>query len=344
MKSKLCMIAFMFSLIITGCGPAQENDKQRMGEAVDNIRVENYFELGPNREYFPQRPERVLVIGAAQTEALLDLGVEDTILYAVKYEDNPVFSIKESNKKAFDRLDFLPRQEMNMEKVLTIHPDLIVSEESWYSKNHLGSTDYWNSRNVHTMVTLNTTSPSKSSEPETVEKEMKYISDLGLIFRKEKQAKKITEETWRRINDVREQTSGQKKPKVMILDLLSTTISFGKNKIAGNIAYSLGANVPETTAAVSDEQIMKENPDVVFVVTYGDASERIERIRKKVVFSHLNFAKNNRIYPIPLKYAYGPVTRTIDAAGYMAERIYPGQFSFEKEYNFYPHGRIYETS
>ena len=337
MKSKLCMIAFLLSLITAGCGIQQEHDKHPTGRSVDNIRVENYFELGPNREYFQKSPERVLVIGAAQTEALLDLGVEDSILYAVKYEDNPVFSIKESNKKVFEQLHFLPRQEMNMEKVLTLHPDLIISEESWYSKNHLGSTDYWNNRGVHTMVTLNTTSPSKVGEPETVEKEMQYISDLGFIFRKEKQAEKITEETWKRINDIREQTSKQKKPKVMILDLLSTTISYGRNKIAGNLAYSLGADVPETTAAVSDEQIMKENPDVVFLVTYGDASERIERIRKKPVFSHLNFAKNNRIYPIPLKYAYGPVTRTIDAAGYMAEKIYQGQFSFEKEHNFYPH-------
>ena len=339
MKSKLCIIGFIVSLLTAGCGLHQDNGRQPLGKVVDNIRVENYFELGTNREYFPKKPERVLVIGAAQAEALLDLGVEDSILYAVEYEDNPFFSIKDSNKKVFEQLHFLSRQEINMEKVLTIHPDLIVSEESWYSKNHLGSTDYWNSRGVHTMVTLNTTSPIKTSKPETVEKEMQYISDLGLIFRKEKQAKKITEETWGRINYITEQTGQQKKPKVMILDLLSTTISYGRNKIAGNLAYSLGADVPETTAAVSDEQIMKENPDVVFVVTYGDASERIERIKKKTVFRHLSFVKNNRIYPIPLKYAYGPVTRTIDAAGYMAERIYPGKFSFEKEHNFYPHGK-----
>lgn len=225
-----------------------------------------------------------------------------------------------------------------MEKILAVHPDLIVSEESWFSKNRLGSTDYWNRKGIHTMVTLNTTSPGKTNEPETVEKEMKYILDLGRIFKKEEQAEKIVDETWARIHEIKESTRYEKPPKVMVLDLLSTTISYGRNKIAGNIAYSLGADVPETTAAVSDEEIMKENPDVVFLVTYGDAEDRLARLKNKKAFSHLNFVQNDRIYPIPLKYAYGPVTRTIDAAGYMAERIYPGRFHFEKEYDFKPHG------
>ena len=337
MKKKLYVMLAVLSLLLSGCSKTFEN-LQTQGIPVDNIRVENYFDLGVNHEYFTKVPERVLVIGAAQTEALLDLGVEDSILYSVKYEDNPIFPIKKSNEKAFENLAFLPRQDITMEKVLAIHPDLIVSEESWYSKNRLGSTDYWNGKGIQTMVTLNTTSPGKTNEPETVEKEMKYVSDLGRIFKKEKQAGKIVDETWDRIHKVRESTENERHPKVMVLDLLSTMISYGRNKIAGNIAYSLGADVPETTAAVSDEQIMKENPDVVFLVTYGDAEERLTRLKNKKTFSHLNFIKNDRIYPIPLKYAYGPITRTIDAAGYMAERIYPGRFHFEKEYNFKPHG------
>lgn len=40
---------------------------------------------------------------------------------------------------------------------------------------------------------------------------------------------------------------------------------------------------------------------------------------------------------MPLKYAYGPMTRVIDSAGYMAGLMYPGQFDFPKEYDFHPH-------
>lgn len=334
MRKILACIGLGIMLFSGGCGFSGHQSRAD-GIAIQNIRVENYFNLGPNTQYFTKVPQKVLVIGASQTEALLDLGVGDSIAYAVKYEDNEKFLIKESNKKVFDSLTFLPRQEITTENILKLHPDLIVSEESWYSKNKLGSTDYWNQRDIHTMVSLNTTSPSKTNEPETVDKEMQYIHDLGKIFHKEEQADQIITATMGRFDEVRERTRGQKPPKVMILDLLSTTISYGKNKIAGDIASRLEAEVPSTTAAVSDEYIMNENPDVVFVVTYGDDRERLKLVENKKAFQHLSFIQNHRIYPIPLKYAYGPITRTIDSAGYMAERIYPGQFIFSKEYDFH---------
>ena len=100
---------------------------------IKNIRVENYFDLGSNTQIFSAVPQRVLVIGASQTEALLDLGVGDSIAYAVKYEDNEDFPIKKSNQPVFEKLHFIPRQEIMMENILRLHPDLIVSEESWYS-------------------------------------------------------------------------------------------------------------------------------------------------------------------------------------------------------------------
>lgn len=335
MKKILLCIGAGILLLSGGCGYSG-SISQDGHLVIKNIRIENYFDLGSNTQIFSAVPQRVLVIGASQTEALLDLGVGDSIAYAVKYEDNENFPIKKSNQPVFEKLHFIPRQEITMENILRLHPDLIVSEESWYSKNKLGSTDYWNRRGIHTMVSLNTTSPSKANKPETVEKEMQYVHDLGQIFHKEEQANKIVNDTRNRFSFVSDKTKGQKKPIVMILDLLSTTISYGKNKIAGDIASHLGADVPDTTAAVSDEYIMKENPDVVFVVTYGDEKSRLQSIANKKAFQHLSFIRNHRLYPIPLKYAYGPITRTIDSAGYMAERIYPGQFHFSKEYDFQP--------
>ena len=83
--------------------------------------------------------------------------------------------------------------------------------------------------------------------------------------------------------------------------------------------------------------IIKENPDIVFVITYDDAETRLARLKNKKAFSHLNFVRSGRIYEMPLKYAYGPMTRVIDSAGYMVGLMYPGQFDFPKEYDFHPH-------
>lgn len=333
-KKSVTTLLLLTAFAAGGC--ASEPAAGEEGIVVENIRVENYFNQGVNREVFTNVPERVLVIGAAQTETLLDLGVEDAIVAAVKYEDNARFPIKQSNKEAFDALPFLSRQELNTERVLNLHPDLIISEESWYSKNKLGRTDDWNRRGTHTMVTLSSTAPAKSKEPETVEREMQYIADLGRIFHEEAQEEHIVQDTMGRLQDIRDRTADQKRPKVMILDLLSSGIvSYGKNKIAGDIATHLGAVVPDTTAVISEEELMAENPDVVFVVTYDEAEKELQQLREKPAFQHLSFIEQGHLYSIPLKYVYGPMTRIIDAAGYMGACMYPGLVSYEKEYDFH---------
>lgn len=328
---------FFCAVLVSGCGKSPPMTEE--GVRIENIQVENYFRTGRNLQYFLTPPKRALVIGAAQTELFLDMGIEDSILGAVKYEDDTEFPIKAHNKKAFDSLSFVDRRLLSMERVLEMKPDLIVSEESWFSKNRLGSTAYWNERHVATMVSLNTTSPGKTNAPETVDNEIRFIRDMGRIYRKEEQAERMARAIEGRFIEVREKVKGRNPPKVMILDLLSTTISYGRNKIAGDIATRLGGDVPETTASVSDETIISENPDVVFIVTYNGDMTPLLQVKGKQAFQHLTFIRNESVYPIPLKYAYGPMSRVIDAAGYMAERMYPGQFSFPEEYDFYPHGK-----
>ena len=116
-----------------------------------------------------------------------------------------------------------------------------------------------------------------------------------------------------------------------IIILLTT----GANKVAGDMINSIGGEVPLTTAPISDELIMRENPDIVFVVTYDTDTSLLDNLSNKPQFKDLNFVKHKRIYAIPLKYVYGPLTRTIDAVGYMANCMYPDEFHFEKEYDFH---------
>lgn len=335
---KKVIILFSMVFMLAGCKNNTDPitlDESTKGTVIDNIKVENYFYLGANRQIFTKVPERVLVIGANENETFMDLDIEDKILVAANHQDNPVYGIKKSNLALWNGIPKIDRREINKERLLAIKPDLIVAQEEYYSNQRLGSTDYWNSKGIYTMVPLNTTAPGKSSKQETIEEEMRFIKDLGRIFHREQKAEQIIAKTYERIEFINEKTKNVHKPKVMILDLISITASYGKNKIAGNMASSIGGIVPETTAAIDDEIIMKENPDVVFMVTYGDADTRLNRIWNKKAFRNLNFVKNRKLYAIPLKYVYGPETRTIDAIGYMADKMYPGLFMFPKEYDFH---------
>lgn len=336
MKAQWILLGLL-CLGLAGCGMDKEisiPSGKAQDQLVENIKVENYFETGVNREYFTSIPQRVIVIGANETETLLDLGVEKTIIGADDGQNSAHYGIKECNKRKFQALPKIDRRTITSEHMLEIHPDLIIAEQQFFSKRYLGSTDYWNQKGIYTMVPLNTTSPGKLNQEETVDKEMKYIQDLGKIFHQEMQAEKIVNATYDRIQKVRETVADEPKPKVMILDKMSILASYGRKKIAGDMVTSIGGLVPDTMAAVSDEQMMKINPDVVFLVVYRDEESELDWIRNKPAYRNLNFIKNHRLYGIPLKYVYGPQTRTIDAIGFMAERMYPGKFHFPKETTF----------
>ena len=59
-------------------------------------------------------------------------------------------------------------------------------------------------------MSLNTTGPAKTNQPETVEKEIKYIRDLGAVYHKEEQAEKIITATMERFEEVRQKVKRAK--------------------------------------------------------------------------------------------------------------------------------------
>lgn len=141
-------------LLLGGCmQEAQHTDTPAADEVtIENISVENYFETGINRESFTHVPQRIVVIGANESETLLDLGVTEGIVSATPSQNNPTYGIKACNQAAFDTLPQMRRAEINTERLLALRPDLIVAQQEFFSKNRLGSTAYWNERGTATMV------------------------------------------------------------------------------------------------------------------------------------------------------------------------------------------------
>ena len=50
----------------------------------------------------------------------------------------------------------------------------------------------------------------------------------------------------------------------MIIEFLSSIICYDKNKLVGNMVSSIGGQVGENPAVIGWENIVKENPDVLF--------------------------------------------------------------------------------
>ena len=254
------------------------------------------------------------------------LGIQDRIVMAFKSNDRGQ-NMRPENAARFAEVPQKTRAYINVEYISSLRPDVIVAEQDKFTQARLRDTDYWNRRGIRTFVPYNTNTPSKHIYPETIEKEMQYIEGLGKIFHKEERAAEIVWETRETIREIREKTANEPKPKVMFVEFLSSLISYDRTKLAGDMAASIGADVPTTPPVISFEQIIQEDPDVLFVVcSHTDYGACRVRITENPALAQLKCVKNHRVYSIPLRYTYSSLARTADGLHYMAQCMYPQEF------------------
>lgn len=316
----LCMIG-------TGCsfpGKTALPESSDTAVRVENLRIDNYYVQGKNIQVFDAVPQRVLVVGDNEVETLIELGASSSILLAAANNDGP-FPMKEENARILETLPHAMNYQLRMEHVMKLNPDLIIGHQYCFTRNSLGSTDYWNAHGVRTLVNPSSSQPRRHYITETVAQEMESIRDYGRIFHAEPAAERIVRETYDCIAEINEKARDYQKPRVMLIELMSTFVSYDKSKLAGNMAEQIGAEAIATPAVITFEHIAKEDPDVLMVIcSHAEYGSCVAQIYDHPGLQHTKCVQNRRIYSIPLGYTYGPLCHTIDGIKMMAKAFYPG--------------------
>lgn len=324
-KTFFCSLAVMICAAAAGCTssetpPAGEGQVVR----VENLRIDNYYVQGKNIQEFDAVPQRVLVVGDNEVETLIELGAASSVILAAVNNDGP-FPMKEENARVLETLPRAMNQQLRMEYIMRLNPDLIIGNQYCFTRNSLGSTDYWNAHGVRTLVNMSSSQPRRHYITETVAQEMESIRDYGRIFRTEPAAERIVRETYDCIDEINEKARDYPKPRVMLIELMSTFVSYDKSKLAGNMAEQIGAEAIATPAVITFEHIAKEDPDVLMVIcSHAEYGSCVAQIYDHPGLQHTKCVQNRRIYSIPLGYTYGPLCHTVDGIKIMARAFYPG--------------------
>lgn len=319
---KLFLLLFLF--LICGCKHNTiSNGEEDIKVTIDNLNVDNYFVKGIKEQKFRDIPKRVVVVGENETETLLELGLEKNILMAVA-QNSRRYDMHQDNAEKFNRLPKCSSGNLNMEYILHLKPDLIVAQQCIFVKNRLNNTDYWNNRGINTLIPLNTNTPSKHIIKETVVKEMQFISNLGNVFDVNDKAQEIINNTYTTIKKINKLNRPYKKPKVMVIEFLSAIICYDETKLVGNMITSIGGHVTTSPAVISWENIIKEDPDILFVVcSHKEYGQCINNVIDNVALRNLRCIKEKRVYSIPLRFTYGTGCRTEDGIKFLAKHMYP---------------------
>ena len=331
--SMLFVIIFFSMLIFTGAtqksdfyiAPVKENGNLGYSpRLVENIEVKNYNIVGKAVDYYDRMPQRVVVVGENIIETLVALGVEDRIIAAVGY-GNTYYAPQEKYAARYRKVKIESGLVLNTERMLSLSPDLIISGQQLFSDKRLKSTSFWHQRNIHTFLSLNANSPFTHNHKESLDLEFEFILGLGKIFDREKEAKNIVDEMRDEIEDVSTRGREGQSPKVMIIEQLSGQfVTYDNTKLAEDICTRLGAIVPTSNSTIGLEDLLKEDPDVLFIVKSGGNPEAAaDAFRNMQALRGLRCIKNKRVYGIALNYTYNSAIKTGEGIKKFAQGIYP---------------------
>lgn len=232
--------------------------------------------------YAAEFPERIVSLGPAVTERIYLLGSEDRLVANTTYCKRPPAAMEKEKIGSVVDAD--------IEKIVSLKPDLVVAVSLTSPKL------------IRKMKKLGLR-VEVFKQPKNFNHLLDSFIRLGKILGKEKDAKDIVSMVKKKISKVKERAEGLPKPGVFFQigakPLFTVT---GDSFVNDFMEYSGGINIAKKAKSglYSREEVLKRNPDVIFIITMGITGEKEKEIWSG--YTTLNAAKNHRIHIVD---AYG---------------------------------------
>ncbi len=242
--------------------------------------------------------ERIVSLGPAITEELYLLGVEDRLVGCTVYCCRPEGAgLKEKVGTVID---------VDVEKIAALKPDLVLSTSL---------TDPRDIKKLKDLEIKVVCFPAAKNFSQICE----YFLELGKIVGRSEQARILVEQAKARVKLIDKKIAGLPKPKVFIQTGAYPLYTPNKDSFVHDyILRAGGINIAADSVGrfgggvYSRELVVKENPDVIIIVTMGIVGEGEKRAWQK--FKTMQAVRNQRIYivdsyrlcsPTPLSFAAG---------------------------------------
>lgn len=221
-------------------------------------------------------PQRIISLGPAITEELYILGADGKLVGCTVYCQRP--------PEAKNKVKVSTAIEVNLEKVVALKPDLVLSTSltSPEAKEKL--------KNLGIKVV---DFPAAKSFSEICEQFLK----LGRIVGKEKEAYEIVNIAKAKVDSIKRRTANLQNVSVFIQVGARPLVTVTRDSFVNDfIEFAGGVNIAngQKFARYSKESVIKDNPDVVIIVTMGIRGEEEKEIWQR--YKTLKAARNNRIY------------------------------------------------
>lgn len=285
-------------------------------------RIATYDESGARRWLtLTREPRRIVVLDWNNLEILLAFGLGDRIVLACMDEDHEA-DLRQRYPKEFAKIQAIAPHMASQETIIAAAPDLIMARQSAFSRSWLGAASWWRQRGVATYIPIT----SNNREPQTIENELQYILDIGIMFNRQEEAAAKVAQLRDRIRALAAQTAGREQPRVMVLEgsPAKYIASYNSHWLIGDFLRTLGAHMATERRFIDIESLLLLDPAVIFVEYFDETTlSFMEDLLHNPKFHSLTAVREGRIYPVPVSFLYMTGLRTAEGLSCIAAGLYP---------------------
>ncbi|MEC1488122.1 ABC transporter substrate-binding protein [Bacillus subtilis] len=299
------------AVMLAGCGnPADQKDsKAKQKTEAFPVTIDD----ASNQDVtIKKEPKKIVSLMPSNTEITYALGLGDKVVGVTTNDTYP---------KEVKKVEKVGDMNVNVEKVISLKPDLVLAHESSMS----ASADAIKQLKDAGITVLTVNDAQSFSE---VYKSIEMIGEAGGA---EKKADQLVKSMKTDLAAIKEKATGisiadQKKVFVEVSpapDIYTTGKGTFMDEMLEAIHAENAASAQKGWAKMTEEAIVKLNPDAI-VTTNGESA--VSEIKKRSGWSGVKAIRHHEVYDVDPDLVTRPGPRLIKGVEELAEHIYPDVF------------------
>lgn len=271
--------------------------------------------------------EKIVVIGAATTDTLVDIGAGDRISGVVSASARPL----PANQHLFEDLPDLGDYYPSREALLAHGPDLVIAEQGHVVSGQSGSPTISELEKAGIAVYVGTTGCGTIDGTYATDLTAVFddIERIGTLVGEEAAAATLVGRLEQRMTDVGDKVRGATPVKVVMMSLIGSDLYVSSGGMTADILDGAGAvnlvDNDQETLVYSKEQIAELDPEAFIFFPSISESEARRYLRDN--FPTTGAVKNDRLFVINPDLAGTTGPRQVQAVEDFARFLHPDRFA-----------------
>jgi iron complex transport system substrate-binding protein len=309
--------------ILSGCGGnaedqageklvTEENESAEQNESVFPVRITDALD---NEVDIEKKPERIVSLIPSNTEIAYELGLGEEI---VGVNDNDNFPEEVFEKEKVGGL------EINIEKIISLEPDLILAHESTAASTEAGLQQLRDSGLAVLIV----------DDAKNIDEVYETIVMIGEATGEKEKAKIVVAEMKEKIDDIaaRANEINEDEQKTVFVEVSPSPeiYSVGVNTFMNEMLQLINANnvvTDEGWIKMDQEAVIESNPDVI-ITTHGYyTGDPISDVVSRDGWQNITAVKNEQIVDVHSDIVTRTGPRIAQGVEELAKAVYPEIFN-----------------